>query len=463
MSCQLSLAKLNDFLASKAFNLPPSKLTQEVLGITTDSRTLKPGEVFLALKGENFDGHSFAKTALEKGAGALILEQDCSLDLSTEVPLFYVEDTLFAYQKIAREWRNGFDIPVIGITGSVGKTTTKELIAAVLSTQGQVLKSQANYNNEIGVPKTLLELGAEDNFAVIEMAMRGLGQIAELAQVTLPTIGVITNVGTAHIGLLGSREAIAQAKCELLAEMPKTSVAVLNHDNQLLIDTAAQVWSGETITFGLEGGDIQGQLIDSQTMLVEGMELPLPLMGRHNALNYLAALAVAKILNIDWSSFAQNLIVNMPKGRAKRYELSQDVVILDETYNAGTESMIAALHLLKETPGKRHIAVLGTMKELGEKSPQLHNQVGGVVQELDLDYLLVLKDDSEAQGIADGAKNIPTECFTTHHELNQALQQLVKPGDRLLFKASNSVGLNKVVEVFKKEWEVGKQGGELGS
>ncbi len=452
MSCQLSLAQLNNVLISEALNLSPSNLAQKTLGITTDTRTLKAGEVFLALKGENFDGHSFVKVALDKGARALILNQNCGLELSTEVPLFYVEDTLRAYQKIARAWRDRFDIPVIGITGSVGKTTTKELMAAVLSTQGQVLKSQANYNNEIGVPKTLLELGSEDDFAVIEMAMRGLGQIAELTETAHPTIGVITNVGTAHIGLLGSREAIAQAKCELLEEMPKTSVAVLNHDNQLLMDTAAKVWQGETVTFGLEGGDIQGKLLNSQTILVEGMELPLPLTGRHNALNYLAALAVARILNIDWSSFAQSLTVNLPKGRAQRYELLQDVVILDETYNAGTESMIAALHLLKETPGKRHIAILGTMKELGEQSLQLHQKVGQTVQELSLDYLLVLTDDSEAEAIADGAGNIPTECFATHQELNQALQKLVQPGDRLLFKASNSVGLNKVVEKFKEDW-----------
>ncbi|MGB3695133.1 MAG: UDP-N-acetylmuramoyl-tripeptide--D-alanyl-D-alanine ligase [Spirulinaceae cyanobacterium] len=452
MSCQLSLAELNNILASEVLNFSPANSTQKVLGITTDTRTLKSGEVFLALKGENFDGHSFVKTALHKGARALILNQNCALELSAKVPLFYVEDTLATYQKIARVWRDRFDIPVVGITGSVGKTTTKELIAAILSTQGQVLKSQANYNNEIGVPKTLLELAGEDRFAVIEMAMRGLGQIAELTQTAHPTIGVITNVGTAHIGLLGSKAAIAQAKCELLAEMPNTSVAVLNYDNQLLMDTASQVWQGETITFGLTGGDIQGKLLNPQTMLVDGMELPLPLSGRHNALNYLAALAVAKILNIDWSSFAQSLTVNLPQGRAQRYELPQDVVILDETYNAGTESMIAALHLLKETPGKRQIAILGTMKELGEQSSQLHQKVGLKVQELALDYLLILKDDPEAQAIAEGVQNIPTQCFTTHQELNEALQQLIQPGDRLLFKASNSVGLNKVVEKFKEDW-----------
>jgi len=161
-----------------------------------------------------------------------------------DIPQLQVDDTLQAYQQLARWWRDQFDIPVIAVTGSAGKTTTKELIAAVLSTQGNVLKTQANYNNEIGVPKTLLELDSNHDYAVIEMAMRGSGQIALLTQIARPTIGVITNVGTAHIGLLGSEDAIAKAKCELLAQMPDTSMAILNHDNQRLMDTAATVWPG---------------------------------------------------------------------------------------------------------------------------------------------------------------------------------------------------------------------------
>jgi UDP-N-acetylmuramoyl-tripeptide--D-alanyl-D-alanine ligase len=221
--------------------------------------------MFLALRGEKFDGHDFAGVAVEKGAIAAITDRRTGTQLNG-VPQLQVEDTLQAYQQIARWWRDQFNIPVIAVTGSVGKTTTKELIAAVLSTKGNVLKTQANYNNEIGVPKTLLELGSEHDYAVIEMAMRGSGQIALLTQIARPTVSVITNVGTAHIGLLGSEEAIAQAKCELLAEMPTTGVAVLNHDNQRLIETAATVWQGQTLTYGLEGGDLQGHLIDPETL-----------------------------------------------------------------------------------------------------------------------------------------------------------------------------------------------------
>ncbi len=446
---KITLAQLREIVSAAGSQLSDEDLVKEIAGINTDTRSLKAGEVFVALQGENFDGHNFVDLAIEKGAIAVITHRRITDGKITEnIPQLVVENTLKAYQAIAHWWREQFSIPVIAVTGSVGKTTTKELIAAILSTQGKVLKTQANYNNEIGVPKTLLELSSEHNYAVIEMAMRGRGEIAELAQIANPTIGVITNVGTAHIGRLGSEEAIAQAKCELLAEMSENAIAVLNQDNQLLIETA-KIWQGKTLTYGLEGGDIHGELIDSKTIQVEGMHLPLPLPGRHNALNYLAALAIAKIIQIDWTPFTQGLEVNLPSGRAKRYDLPNDVVILDETYNAGLESMLAALHLLAETPGKRHIAVLGTMKELGEKSPQFHVKVGETARQLNLDTLLVLVNDPEAEGIAQGAEGIATERFSTHGDIVERLNEIVQAGDRILFKASHSVGLDQVVNQFR--------------
>jgi len=450
MPCQLSITQLVDILDATPVNLSDKAASALLGGIMTDTRSLKPGHLFLALRGEKFDGHDFAGVAVEQGAIAAITDRRTGTQLNG-VPQLQVEDTLQAYQQIARWWRDQFDIPVIAVTGSVGKTTTKELIAAVLSTKGNVLKTQANYNNEIGVPKTLLELGPEHDYAVIEMAMRGPGQIALLAQMARPTVGVITNVGTAHIGLLGSEQAIANAKCELLAEMPTTSVAVLNHDNQRLIKTAATVWQGQTLTYGLEGGDLQGKLLDPQTLEVEGMQLPLPLTGHHNALNYLAALAVAKVLQIDWTPLKEGLSVQLPSGRSHRYELPNDIVILDETYNAGLESMIAALHLLAQTPGKRHIAVLGAMKELGERSPEFHRQVGNTAQQLNLDALLIAVDDPEAEAIANGAASLLAECFSSQDALVKRLKELVQPGDRLLFKASRSVGLDRVVNQFRAE------------
>ncbi|MEH1980023.1 MAG: UDP-N-acetylmuramoyl-tripeptide--D-alanyl-D-alanine ligase [Nostoc sp.] len=449
MRCSATLTQLVEVILGNSVNLSETALTQVSSGIQTDSRTLKPGEVFVAFRGDKFDGHEFVPTAIAKGAIAAIVDFEYE---NPGFPVLQVKDTLKAYQKLGRWWRDRFNIPVIGVTGSVGKTTTKELIAAVLATKGRVHKTYGNYNNEIGVPKTLLELGAENDYAVIEMAMRGRGQIAELTQIARPTIGVITNVGTAHIELLGSEEAIAEAKCELLAEMSADSVAILNHDNPLLMATAAKVWHGEILTYGFSGGDIQGQLIDNEIVKVAGIQLPLPLPGRHNATNFLAALAVAKVLGIDWETLKAGVMVDMPTGRSQRFNLPNDVVILDETYNAAPEAMIAALQLLAETPGKRKIAVLGAMKELGERSQQLHQRVGETVQKLNLDGLLVLVDGQDAEAIALSAEGIPSECFATHAELLARLKTFVQTGDRLLFKAAHSVGLDRVVNQLRAEF-----------
>jgi UDP-N-acetylmuramoyl-tripeptide--D-alanyl-D-alanine ligase len=449
-----SLKQLAEIIGAVGFEAWGHLGDKECLGIGTDTRQIQPGEVFLALKGENFDGHDFLDLAVAKGAIALITESPLDTPPSPEIPQLRVKNTLEAYQKIAHYWRNQFTIPVIGVTGSVGKTTTKELIAAVLSTQGKVLKTEANYNNEIGVPKTLLSLTSDHDYAIIEMAMRGRGEIALLTQIARPTIGLITNVGTAHIGRLGSEQAIAEAKCELLAQMSPSGIAILNHDNERLINTAKTVWQGETITYGLEGGDLQGKIIDHQFLEVAGMTFPLPLAGRHNALNYLAALAIAKVLELDWQLLTKGLTVNLPGGRSRRYQLDQDLLLLDETYNAGLESMLAALAMLKETPGKRHIAVLGTMKELGEHSVKLHRQVGEMAEKLGLDHLLVLTSDPEATAILEGTTTINTESLASHQGILDRLKEIVQPGDRILFKASNSIGLNRVVEDFVKSHQV---------
>ncbi|NJR50678.1 MAG: UDP-N-acetylmuramoyl-tripeptide--D-alanyl-D-alanine ligase [Leptolyngbyaceae cyanobacterium CSU_1_3] len=446
MPFHATLAQLVKVLGASTHNLSENDRAKLATNLTTDSRHIKPGEVFLALRGEKFDGHEFVNSALEKGAIAAIVDSKFPLQDSK---LLVVADTLQSYQAIAQWWRTQFTIPVIAITGSVGKTTTKELIAAALSQYGSVLKTQANYNNEIGVPKTLLELDEHHDYAVIEMGMRARGEIALLSKITHPDIAVITNVGTAHIGRLGSEVAIAEAKCELLAEMPINAVAILNHDNPLLLETAKTVWQGRTLTYGLENGDLHGQMIDLKTLTVQGQSFTLPLAGQHNALNFLAALAVAKTLNLNWSPLATGLEVTLPGGRARKFELPNDLVILDETYNAGLESMLAALKLLTQTPGKRHIAILGTMKELGDRSLEFHQQVGAMANQLHLDGLLILADEAEASALAIGASPLVAERFSTHAAVLDRLQTLVQPGDRLLFKASRAVGLDQVVEKLR--------------
>jgi len=458
MSESITLTRLIQILATNRAASCDIPGDLPVIGVTTDTRSLRPGELFVALRGERFDGHDFVEGAIASGAACAVVCEEFAA-ARPGLPLLPVPDTLKAYQMIARTWRDRFSIPVIGVTGSAGKTTTKELIAAVLATRGDVHKTHANYNNEIGVPKTLLELRENHDFAVVEMAMRGPGEIAELTRIARPTVGVIVNVGTAHIGRLGSEDAIARAKCELLAEMPKTSVAVLNADNRRLMETAATVWSGTPLTYGLEGGDLRGELIGSETIRVEGVELPLPLPGAHNASNFLAALAVFKtIVGFDippeqlYAPLRKGVAVQLPDGRAKRHAVGADILLLDETYNAGLESTLAALKLLSETPGNRRIAVLGTMKELGERSPEFHRQVGLKAKELNLDALFILADFEEAEAMAEGAAGLPfidVEDITSegvHDRMAAHLQEFLKPGDRVLLKASNSVGMNRVVE-----------------
>jgi UDP-N-acetylmuramoyl-tripeptide--D-alanyl-D-alanine ligase len=234
--------------------------------------------------------------------------------------------------------------------------------------------------------------------------------------------------------------------------MPNNSIAILNYDNPLLMETAAKFWQGKVISYGFSGGDIQGILTDHETVEVAGIRLPLPLPGRHNATNFLAALAVAKVLEIDWQVLQSGIIVNMPTGRNQRFTLPNDVLILDETYNAAPEAMLAALQLLADTPGKRKIAVLGAMKELGERSPELHQKVGEMVKNLHLDGLLVLVDGQDAEIIANSADNIFCECFTNHADLVTRLKTFMQTGDRLLFKAAHSVGLDRVVNQLRAEF-----------
>ena len=458
MSFTLSLSKLSHIVDAVLPNEDhyQSAATETIVGINTDSRTIQSGEVFIALEGETFDGHAFLAQVHKAGAIAAIVRYVPSEIETLGLPLLQVSDTLVAYQAIAHWWRHQLDLPVVAITGSVGKTTTKELIASVLSLKGSVHKTQANYNNEIGVPKTLLQLHQNHDYAVVEMGMRGPSEIAELTNIATPNIGVITNVGTAHIGRLGSEEAIARAKCELLEQLPADAIAVLNADNQRLMETATTVWQGKTITYGLTNGDIRGTVLEGDRIHVTGLsvsplELPLPISGPHNALNYLAALTVAHALQLDEATMVAELSkgieVVLPSGRARKITVPDDITLLDETYNAGFESMTAALNLLASTPGKRHIAVLGTMKELGDWSIDLHRRVGNVVADLKLDQLVILADADESQALAIGARNVPSHQCSSKAEVLDVLK-MCSPGDRILFKASRSVGLDEVVEQF---------------
>ena len=460
MTCICTISQAIAITSATVNNIDENtQKTTEIRGVISDSRKLKSGELFVALTGENFDGHGFVAQAIAQGAVAAIVSHEWANSLAAKgLPLLAVDDTIAAYQDLARWWRSQFVHPVVSVTGSVGKTTTKEIIASMLASyvapDKQVHKSLANHNNDIGVAQTLLAIAPElHDFVVVEMGMRGLGEIARLAKTALPTVSVITNVGTAHIGRLGSREAIAQAKCELLEETPSDGTVILNASDPLLLETAGKVWHGKTITYGLGIGDVNGELIGQQ-LHVEDLTWELPLPGRHNALNFLAGLAVLKALNLDWNQTTQGLAkLDLPFGRAQLYQLAQDVTILDETYNASPEGMLAALRQLADMPAKRHWAVLGTMKELGEMSTPLHNQVGEAISKLGIEGAIILAD-GEADAIlagANGSLKYAIAC-QSYQEITETLLQKIESGDRILFKASRSVGMDRVVESFRSSW-----------
>ncbi|MFN7715540.1 MAG: UDP-N-acetylmuramoyl-tripeptide--D-alanyl-D-alanine ligase [Pseudanabaenaceae cyanobacterium] len=488
-------------IAATPFNITPADMENVVSGISSDSRQVASGDLFVALVGERFDGHSFVPQAIAIGAKAAVVSEawftanfpDCPLPGNPNVtfsgqrddlpllPLLIVPDTLTAYQQLGNWWRRQYNRPVVAVTGSVGKTTTKEMIATLLgfytAPEHSVHKNLANHNNDIGVTQTLLHIDpSRHDFTVTEMGMRGLGEIARLCRIAQPTVGVITNIGTAHVGRLGSQGMIAQAKCELLAEMPITGVAVLNAHDEWLQKVVPQVWQGRVITYGLGIGDVCGVLHQSATcdptephganyhdsgsiLQVGAYQWHLPLAGDHNALNFLAGLAVLKALDLDWSrTLDQPMTVDLPAGRAESYELDRQLLVLDETYNASPEGMIASLHLLAKTPAKRRWAVLGTMKELGEMSAELHQRVGQTWANLDLDGLVVWSD-GESDGIIIGAQHgnskDKTLCFscTTPEAMVQTLLDQVQPGDCILFKASRSVGMDRVAKAFRTSWQ----------
>jgi len=426
----------------------PHLLGLPVQAICTDSRQLQPGSVFVALRGERFDGHNFIPQALARGAVAVISQRPVA------GPHFQVSDTLAAYQRIARGWREQFPPSVVAITGSAGKTTTKEMLAAALSRYGTVLKSEANHNNDIGVAQTLLQMRPEHQFVVLEMAMRGPGEIRRLAQMAQPTHALITHIGTAHIGRLGSRAAIAAAKCELLQELGQ-GVALLNGEDPLLLSTAASLWSGQTLTYGLDRGDLRGEWDpQAQTVTVEGLTLPVPLPGRHHALNWMGVLAALCSLGLDWERLREPIALPTPlEGRNRHLKLAGDVEIWDETYNASPEAMIAALHLLAQTPGKRRWAILGPMRELGEHAPQLYAEVGRAAAPLGLDRILLLDPEGEMQPLLDQKPAAQTERCEEVSELLEILLHHVQAGDRLLFKAARAVELDRVLRRFLQEWQ----------
>ncbi len=431
-----------------------------------DTRTIEKGDTYIAIKGENFDGNLFWKQALEKGAECVIVSeitlQDEELSTYKNKNIIKVEDTLQALYEIARLKRSLYNIPVIAITGSVGKTSTKDMVANVVSQKYKTLKTMGNNNNNIGLPFTILKL-REEEAMVLEMGMNHLGEISLLTSIAKPDICIITNIGTSHIGNLGSRENILKAKLEIL-EGSENPTIIINNDNELL-----HKWQEENkkkrniITYGIrEISDINGKNIklkgDSSEFTCRPYEkeisIAVPVGGEHFILNSLCVVSVGKILKIEEEKIKKGIeSFELTKKRMDITELGNGVKIINDAYNASLESMKASLKYLSELKNKRKIAVLGDILELGEYSQKLHEQVGEAVYQNKIDLLIV--SGKNAKYIDQQAKKMgmPEEniyYFEEKEKIIKQIKEMIKPGDAILFKASNGMRFFELVEELKK-------------
>ncbi|MBR6888027.1 MAG: UDP-N-acetylmuramoyl-tripeptide--D-alanyl-D-alanine ligase [Selenomonadaceae bacterium] len=425
--------------------------------IITDSRKITGGALFVALKGEFFNGEDFAEESLKKGAAAVLVSKN--FDKELDGVILKVDDTLTAYRKIAGAWRNRFDIPIVAVTGSNGKTTTKDLTAAALNGLGNVQKTSGNFNNEVGVPMTLLELNEKNRAAVVEIGMRGLGQIESLAQVVKPTIGIVTNVSNAHIELLGSIENIAKAKGELVEAIREGGTIILNADNPHTAEMKNLAGAGvNVVTYGMENSadvtakDILiGSVATEFTLTYRGedFDFEIPMLGRHNVSNALAAIAAGLTVGLSVEEIQRG--VSTLTTTKMRFEVIRrdGLTIVNDAYNASPASMRVAIKTTSEIYDGRLIAVLGDMMELGDISETVHKEIGAELVENKFDVLITLGELGKfiAAGAREaGLKNVYT--FDTHEDAAKKILELFRDGDTILFKASHVMHMEKIIELI---------------
>jgi len=443
--------------------------------ISIDSRTLVYGDLFFALIGPHFDGHNFVIEAFDKGAvGAVICKSIDSLFYNKKIDknkiIIEVKDTLLALQNWSKYYKNKFKTFNICITGSNGKTTTKEIIAHILSQKFSLLKTSGNYNNEIGIPLTLLQLSRLYRILVVEMGMRGLGEIKRLTDFVPPDLAVITNIGEAHIGLLGSKENIFKAKTELLQSLDRRGIAVLNSDDPYFPKMAEIVKDKKIITFGIENkSDIMADnitLVNDRGMRftlkiknTESAEIFFPLLGRYNIYNALAASATAFALEIDLDLMKRGLSNFKPL--AMHMQLNsfyKDIKVLNDSYNASPLSVKKALETLVEVAKNcRKIAILGDMLELGEKTNFYHQEIGKKIAKLSFDLLItvgergkIIAQSCEDEGMA--KEQIFSFERNEKRSLAKKLLRLVKPGDFVLLKGSRDMQMEDILQFWQEEY-----------
>ncbi len=433
-----------------------------VSGISIDSRTVEPGELFCAIVGPSHDGHAFLESAIDRGAAALIVESGRALPDAPSVPVIAVEDTTRALGSLAAGHRAEFDGPVVAITGSNGKTTTKEMCAAILSVSAPCHRTPGNLNNQYGLPLTLLGRSEADRSLVVEIGMNHRGEIAQLVEIAKPTVGVITNVGTAHIEFLGSREEIAREKGDLIERLPADGTAVLNADDPLVLAqrarTKARVISfGTSIDADVRGGDIEW--IDGRGYRFE-LETPagrstveVQGMGPTTVINALAAAAAALAAGASVTDIAKGLAQHQGiKGRLERRELAGGITLIDDTYNANPQSMEAGLRLLAELKGThRGVAILGDMGELGVTAQAAHRGIGQLAATLGIDLLIALGDRAEivtTAAVAAGMDPARAIVASDHGDASERACDFLREQDVVLVKGSRSMRMECVVEAI---------------
>ena len=439
-----------------------------IRGGAVDSRAVQPGEVFVALPGERTDGHRFLGEAAAAGAAALVVTTPPAADVLEafgDVTVIQVRDGLRALQAIAAGWRSRFSPVVVGITGSIAKTSTKEAIAAVLSTRRVTLKNEGNLNNEIGLPLTLLRLGPEHEAAVLEMGMYVGGEIADLARLARPSIGVVTAVQGVHLSRIGSLDAIEDAKAELVEALPRDGVAVLNADDERVVGMAART-AARPLTYGFaEDADVRADEVRSAgfdgmrfvlqaTVAGRAVRQPvaIPGLGRLSIHNALAGAAVGLATGIDPAAVAAGLAAGWSAPHRATIRRVGDIRIVDDSYNASPGSVAAALDLLAGLPGRR-VAVLGEMLELGSASDEAHAAVGSAAAAT-VDLLVVIG--AGAAGIAEGASTAGLDSarilrVDDRDAALDALRSRLRPGDVVLVKASRGVALDVLVDDLAAE------------
>ncbi len=441
--------------------------------ISTDSRSIRRGDLFVALRGDRFDGHEFVPAVLAQGAAGAIVHDEYRLPQSSAAVrridgraapfLFGVHDPLFAYQQLATHYRSRFSIPVVAVTGSNGKTTTKEMVAAALTQRWSVLKTEGNFNNRIGVPATLFRLTARHQAAVIEMGVDQQGQTTRLCEIVRPTIGVITNIGPDHLEFFGSMEGSAQAKAELLDQLPSDGMAILNADDPFFDYLAARAQC-RVMSFGFsEMADVRASGVTSDARHGTTFRLHLPgkirpttvrikVHGTHNVTNALAAAAVGAALSLSGSMITQGLGRFRPASMRSQVVTHHGVHIINDCYNANPASMKAAIQLLAQwSPARKRIAVLGDMLELGPETGRLHRDVGQFLAPQGLSRLIVCG--TLGRDIAEGARQggmagsqideVADAVAAADH-----LKRIVQQGDVVLVKASRGMKMEQIVQAL---------------